>query len=315
MPRRDSPLRTAVPALLRTTGALSPALGGRLALRVFFRTSPRMAVRASEAATHESARQERLRVNGKPVVAYRWGAEQAPTVLLLHGWGGRAAQFSPLVRELVAEGLAVVAFDAPAHGASGWRRTDIRDWLEAIRRLEPRRGFVAVIGHSFGGLAALTAVRAGLRTGAVAVVASAASPATFRRVFADGVGLDAATRKRFDARFRARLGVDAEAETRRYDAVADPLPESVRLLVVHDGRDRTMPDADALRLHAAHGDRSTLLRTEGLGHARILGDDRVLDALVALATGAAAREDPGNVVTVREEAAEKEAEHPARLGR
>jgi len=301
MPRRERPLRAAAPALLRIAGALSPALGGRLALRAFFRTSPRMRVRDAEAATHESTRQERLRVNGKPVVAYRWGGEQAPAVLLLHGWGGRATQFAPLVRELVAEGLSVVAFDAPAHGASGGRRTDIRDWLEAIRQLDPGPGFVAVVGHSFGGLAALTAVRDGLRTGAVAVIASAASPATFRRVFADGVGLDPATRERFDARFRARLGVDADEETRRYDAVADPLPDGVRLLVAHDRRDRLMPDADALRLHAAHGARSTLLRTEGLGHARILGDDRVLDALVALATGAVA--------------GEEDAGRPVRLGR
>lgn len=286
MPRRDRRAHTAVPALLRAVGAVSPALGGRLTLQAFFRSSPRMPVRDAEAATHQAARQERLRVNGKEIVAYRWGAKRDPAVLLLHGWGGRAAQFAPLVRDLVAEGLSVVAFDAPAHGASGGHRTDIRDWLEAIRQLDPGSGFVAVIGHSFGGLAALTAVRDGLRTPAVAVIASAASPATFRRVFADGIGLDAETRRRFDARFRARLGVDEDEESRRYDAVTGPLPDDARLLVVHDRRDRTMPDADALRLHAAHADRSTLLRTEGLGHARILVDDRVLDALVALATGA-----------------------------
>jgi hypothetical protein len=46
-----------------------------------------------------------------------------------------------------------------------------------------------------------------------------------------------------------------------------------------------MPDTDSLRLHEAHGERSRLLQTSGLGHNRILVADPVLDALVAFTTG------------------------------
>ncbi|MDR6866636.1 pimeloyl-ACP methyl ester carboxylesterase [Microbacterium resistens] len=280
MPRSDQLIRSA----LRASGAVSPALGASLALRTFFATAPRMAVREADAATDLDARRRRVTVRGNEVVAYQWG-DGTETALLLHGWRGRASQFSPLVRELVAAGLRVVSFDAPAHGASKGRRTDIRDWLEAVRLLDDGTGFDTIIGHSFGGLAALTAARHGVRARAVAVVSGAASPAAFLRVFGEGLGLDAATRARFEERFRARMGVDAADLVAQYDAVADPLPPGVELLVVHDRADRQMPDTDALRLHEAHGGRSTLLRTEGLGHSRILADDRVLDALVSLTTG------------------------------
>src|SRR6478609_3042547 len=106
--------------------AVSPRLGGRVALGAFFATGRRMPVRADDIETHLRAQRGRVVVRGHDLATYRWGGGDR-TVLLLHGWRGRASQFAPLVRELVAEGFHVVAFDAPAHGDSPGRNTDIRD--------------------------------------------------------------------------------------------------------------------------------------------------------------------------------------------
>lgn len=275
-----------VPALLprgvRAAAAISPRFGGDIAYRLFFTTSPRMTVRTADAPTHGDARRGRLRVRGVEVVTYEWGTGPR-TVLLLHGWRGRASQFAPLVRELVAEGFRVVAFDAPAHGASGGRRTDIRDWVDAAEQLQERHGpFAAIIGHSFGALAAATAARSTVPTRAVAAIAGAASPDAFLAEFARELHLDARTATRLAVRFRRRLDVDEATVSARYDAARHPLPDSTALLVVHDRDDRRMPDDDSLRLHRAHGERSRLLRTDGLGHTRVLSADAVLDAVVAL---------------------------------
>lgn len=267
---------------IRTLGAVSPDLSARLALRLFFTTTPRMAVRDADRATHEEARQERIRLRGSDVVVYHWGRGER-AVLLLHGWQGRASQFAPLVRELVAEGFRVVAFDAPAHGGSGGRRTDLRDWVELAERLGRTDGpFDALVGHSFGGLAALTAARTGTPVPRVAAIASAASPTAFLTEFSRGLGLSPAVASRFTRRFAARFGLDAAGIAAAYDAVGDPLPDGTELLVVHDRGDRRMPEADALRLHAAHAGRSRLLRTEGYGHNRVLQADAVLDAVLDL---------------------------------
>ena len=278
-----------VPALLarsiHATAAVSPMLAGDLAHRLFFTTSPRMTVRDADTATHADARRGRLTVRGAEVVTYDWG-RGSRTVLLLHGWRGRASQFAPLVRELVAEGFHVVAFDAPAHGSSRGRRTDIRDWVDAAEQLQAVHGaFVAIIGHSFGALAALTIARSTVPAPAVVAIAGAASPDAFLAEFARELHLDAPTTARLAERFRRRLGVDAATVSARYDAVAHPLPDGTALLVVHDRDDRRMPDSDSLRLHEAHGSRSRLLRTEGFGHTRVLSADATLDALIALATG------------------------------
>ncbi|WP_217184945.1 alpha/beta hydrolase [Streptomyces sp. AC495_CC817] len=280
---------------IRGTAVVSPALAGDLAYRAFFSTAPAMRVHPRDEATHTAACTGRLRVRDTDVVTYEWGAGDR-TVLLLHGWRGRASQFAPLVRELVAEGLRVVAFDAPAHGSSGGRRTDVRDWVDAAEQLQAMHGpFAALIGHSFGALAALTAARTDVPTETVVVIAGAASPAAFVDEFAREFRLGAPTRARLERRFRERLGVDEEQLIRRYDAALHPLPEPTALLVAHDRGDRRMPDADVLRLQASHAGRSQLVRTEGFGHTRILQADAVLDAVVAALQGTQSRAGAGQI--------------------
>lgn len=268
---------------IRAAGAVSPRLAGRLALRLFFTTAPRMAVRDSDLATHRDAQRERIPIHGSEIAAYRWGRGER-AVLLMHGWQGRASQFAPLVRELVAEGFRVVSFDAPAHGDSPGRSTDLRDWVTAAEQLQRGDGpFHAIVGHSFGGLAALTAARTTVPTPRVAVIAGASAPTAFLAEFSRTLRLEPAVAARFEQRFGARFGLDREGIAAAYDAEQNPLPSGTELLVVHDRADRRMPDADALRLHAAHAGRSHLLRTEGFGHNRVLQADPVLDAVVAFA--------------------------------
>ncbi|UFU08185.1 alpha/beta fold hydrolase [Ruania halotolerans] len=290
-----STLSTLIGRSLRFVGALSPPLAARLALRAFFTTAPRIAVRDTDAATDLAARVRLLRVRGRLLTTYEWGTGER-TVLLLHGWRGRASQFAPLIRELTYEGFRVVSFDAPAHGRSVGGRADIRDWVAAAEALHARYGqFRAIVGHSLGGLAALTVARSIAPTEFVAVVSGVGSPDPFMSAFARDFRLDARTAGRVKARFLARLGEDERSASLRYDAVLHPLPPGTELLVVHDIGDRRMPDTDARRLHEVHAERSRMLHTTGFGHTRILTSDTFLDAVTAVATGGlAALDDPSS---------------------
>ncbi|MFF3065912.1 alpha/beta fold hydrolase [Oerskovia sp. NPDC057915] len=284
-------LHTLVGRTLRAVGTMSPTLAGRLALRSFFVTTPRTPVRDADVDTHHSALRTRLAVHGRELVVHEWGTGRE-TVLVLHGWRGRASQLAPLVRELVAEGFHVVSFDAPAHGDSPGARADIRDWVAAAESLERLHGpFRAIVGHSLGSLAALTVARTSVRTGRVAVVSGVGGPDAFLTEFARELHLDHATRTQLEARFHDRLGEDRASMAARYDAVAHPLPAGTELLVVHDRGDRRMPDHDALRLHAAHAGRSTMVRTSGSGHTSVLSADVALDALTAFVRGGLAAVD------------------------
>ncbi len=277
-------VRTQV-AAIRAADRVSPEVAGRLAMPLFRQVLPKLPLRREDRAVHEGAERGALRVRGRDIVTYSWGYGP-DTVLLVHGWRGRASQFGPIVRELRAEGFRLVSFDAPANGESAGRHTDIRDYLAAIDALQSRHGmFRAVIGHSFGALAALTAVREGTAAGGVVAIAGMADARYLVDSFAERLALSAATADVLAREFARRVLPDVSDPYRRVDSVAAPLPSDTPLLVVHDRGDREVAVGESLRLHAAHGERSRLVLTNGSGHTRVLGADPTLDAVTAFVTG------------------------------
>lgn len=279
------PATTLALTAVRAADRVSPELAGRLAMPLFRQVRPALPVRPGDRAVHEAAERGTITVRGREVVTYAWG-HGARTVLVVHGWRGRASQFGPIVRELRSEGLRVIAFDAPANGDSAGRHTDIRDFIAAIDELQRRHGmFRAIVGHSFGALAALTTVREGTATGGVVAIAGMADARYLVDSFADRVGMGPASADVLARRFAARVLPDVAEPFARFDAVADPLPDGVPLLVVHDRGDREVAVGESMRLHAAHGERSRLVITEGAGHSRVLGADPTLDAVTAFVVG------------------------------
>jgi pimeloyl-ACP methyl ester carboxylesterase len=270
---------------VRTVGAASPAAASAIALDLFMRVGRRAPVRTADEATMDAARRSSVSVAGLgrhpiDVVVYEWGRGDR-VVALAHGWRGRSSQFAPLVRDLVFEGYRVVAFDAPAHGESGGRRTYLFDWIDALREIQRRHGdFHAVIGHSFGALGALVAVADGLRTERVVTVAAPADADTLLTQFRGALGYDdrtaAALRRRFAHRF---FPTEANPFT-RISAAARPLPHGIRLVLAHDEGDRQVPFGEAARLAAVNVG-ATVIATQGLGHGRILVSDEFLDAALA----------------------------------
>ena len=90
---------------------------------------------------------------GDDLYARKWGA--GPLVVLVHGWGGAAAQWHKVAPVLVKDGYTVVAPDISGHGDS--KGTDIRfDYF--YKDLKTLFNFLgaeephALIGHSAGGL-------------------------------------------------------------------------------------------------------------------------------------------------------------------
>lgn len=281
------PAVIATVAAVRAADRVAPSLAARIALPLVRQAGPALTVREHDRAVHETARRSTITVRGTRVAVSEWG-EGPEVVLLAHGWRGRASQFAPIVRELRAEGFRLVAFDAPANGDSGGRRTDIRDWLAAIELLQAQHGrFHTIIGHSFGALAALTAVHEGTATGGVVAIAGVSRANYVIDAFAGRLGLTAgATDALASAFVRSIYPNSPEAAVwERFDAAAHPLPDDVPLLLVHDDADREVLAAESRRLHAAHGERARLVITHGTGHLRVLGADPTLDAVTAFTTG------------------------------
>lgn len=206
--------------------------------------------------------------------ALRWGS--GPTVLLMHGWEGRPTQFAALIRGLVAAGYGVVALDAPAHGRSPGQEANVvlfaRALLEAASELPPLQ---AVIGHSMGGASALLATQMGLRSAALVSIAAPSRILTMLRGFARHMGLPPLARSHFIRLVEEKAGMPAaQLDVQRYQL---ELPG----LIVHAEDDPLVPVGEAELIHRAWFDSQLLCLPAG-GHQRLLGDPRLLQAVLAL---------------------------------
>lgn len=312
----DAALAAAATAV-RTAGAVSPRWGAAVGMPLFGRVAKPRPVHPGDGPTMSRARRGRVRIpgidrRGADVDTYEWG-EGTRVVVLAHGWDGRAAQFSRLVREFVVEGYRVVSFDAPAHGSSAGRRTYLVDWLDVFTVLQQRHGrFEAMIGHSFGGLATLVGAAGGTDAARIVTIAAPADADLLLRQFQGMLGYSDAVSAAMRERFASRYFPGERDPFAWLSTVRRPLPAAVPLLVVHDEGDRVVPFGESARIATANPG-ARLLATTGLGHNRILAADVVLDAVVDFVTspqvaGPAELAEPAALSELAEPAA---ARHPA----
>ncbi len=262
---------------LSLVGLPAPSIAGQWATKLFLATR-RGRSRTAPAAPLGATT---IRVgNGTGRDAYVWGHSGA-IVVLIHGWGSDSAAMCSLVRPLRERGYRVVAFDAPAHGVNHGNKTTMTEFVAAVREVldqfEPTASLRAIVGHSLGGLAAVAAVRSARRLPQRLVLVSA--PSSLNEALRGFVGFWQLSRAIQDC-IRDELsrshGVPIEHWDVRTLADRDRFPA----LVVHDRKDQFVPVDEARIVAGALGETTRVEVTEGLGHARILGDRRTT-ALVA----------------------------------
>ncbi|SEC05427.1 alpha/beta hydrolase [Streptomyces sp. TLI_105] len=284
------PMAPLIRTALNATARLAPGPAGHWAFHLFVRPLGRARLRPDEAALLASARTDRLRVRDKEVVTYAWGDGRRP-VLLVHGWSSRASRLGAFAEELLARGYSPVAFDAPGHGDSSGKASNIVEYREIIRELHARHGdFEAVVAHSFGVLAALFALRDGVRTSRFVGLGGVGSFDMVLEGFRAGLDLDERVMRAMRAYVERRLVPGEPGAWERFGADHAPDELGAPVLLFHDEDDDTVPLAQARFLAGAHGERARLVVTRGLGHRRILADADVVAEAVEFATAGAATE-------------------------
>ena len=280
MPQKSTIGRTFVLGGLRavftTASAISPELAAAGAKPLFLSTR-RHPVPARERTYLQNAERVELPGNPGPLAAWLWGREGAPTVVLLHGWEGRGSQLGAFVAPLVAAGFRVVALDAPGHGDSPGRSSSLVAIASALRLAGERYGPLAgVVAHSAGTVGAVHSISRGLAVDRLVCVAPGVDLEAYMLDFARLFGLSADVSRALKLRIERHVGVTMrELDPRR--AAADL---RIPLLVIHDRSDREAPFAGGEAL-ARSWPGARLLATEGLGHTRILWDEKVISAATA----------------------------------
>jgi pimeloyl-ACP methyl ester carboxylesterase len=245
----------------------------RIAERVWF-TPPRPSHRAHarDARALETVEPISLTVDGRPRPGFVTG--EGPLMVLVHGWGGRAAQMLDLARSAAGNGYRAVAIDSPGHNTDDRRTSDGFQMAAGLEAVEASFGPPAgVIAHSLGAMATVMAF--GDRPPDVAVwLAPVLDVRDSLQVFSHRAKLAPWTARSLRRRVEKFIGDWWPALTAGAEA---DLP-GTELLIVHDPAD---PDSD-FDLSAALADRrpkTRLVEAPGTGHNLLLRDPTAIDAV------------------------------------
>lgn len=201
------------------------------------------------------------------IKAWRWGNSEA-IVGLVHGWSGRGSQFYAWIEPLLAAGLSVVTYDAPAHGDSPGVVSSLPEMAQSLLAVQAATGpWVGVASHSLGAAATLFALEFGLQAERVILIASPSEIGRSIGFFGKAMGLPTAVRQEMQTRLERRLGL--EIDTINLHQMASRRSE--KALLLHDLDDRQVNWNNSERLNQAWQG-SHLLTTKGLGHSRILSN-------------------------------------------
>lgn len=272
--------RLLVPSYILATGkiltAVSPFLASRFAAKLFLTPFTYKLPKREERMDKES-RQEKLILPHyqREIVVYHYG-NSPKKILLAHGWSGRGTQLAVMAEELLKAGYSVVSFDAPAHGKASGKRSMMPHFIEAIEVLEKKYGpFEAVIGHSLGGMSSLKAVSDGLPVKKLVIIGTANSVTRITQEFAQNMKMNDRVAAKMKAYFDNKFGVDMDSLSGAVSAEGVKIPT----LVVHDEHDVDVHVSSAHEIHEKL-ENSELYLTEGLGHRRILGNQKVIHKII-----------------------------------
>ena len=249
-------------------GRIFPNTAAKLAFR-FFSTPRHRARHKISDPILERARLFELLYGGQILKAYEWGRGEK-TVLLVHGWESRGTALRSFVPPLVEMGYRVVAFDGPAHGNSGGKRTNLPHFGGAVRAVINHLGGVyGMICHSFGGASTVFALWNIDPRIQVEKLVLLAVPNRMSHVIASAaksMNLPRVVTRKFKSIIEEKLNLPIEAANleNAYGKI-----KVTDALIVHDKADPVVPFSGSRALFEAW-DNASMIVTEGLGHYRLI---------------------------------------------
>jgi len=255
----------------KTLEAVSRPLAVKFMMRLF--TTPiRHKTPKREEEMNRNSRQELVAVPSlrKSINVYHLGEGQRK-VLLVHGWSGRGTQLHSIAAKLIKNGFSTISFDAPAHGKSTGKTSDMTEFIASILLLEQKYGpFEYAIGHSLGAMAVLNAVKRGLKIKKAVTIGSGDIIKDIMDDFTKKLGMDIATGSMMIHKFEKKFGQTIN----NYSAYIAAREVTIPVLMFHDNDDADVPVSAAHHIKENLAD-ATLIITNGLGHRKILGDKTV----------------------------------------
>ena len=251
---------------------VSPKIASEWAWKLFF-TPFRFKPPIAEVEIAEKGDLFKINVENIEIQGYEWGTGDK-TILVLHGWSGRATQFRKFIDPFNEVGYKVVAIDGPSHGRSSGKTTHIMEFVKVLKAVKLKFPEIdSIIAHSFGGAASMMAIREGLE---IKRLINIGTPTDGDYIIADFLRRINGKPKSGEL-FKQKI-IDMFHKPFSYFTIKESIKymrEDFELLVIHDKNDKEVPLQNALDI-SEHAN-TKLIITEGLGHMRILKDMSVIN--------------------------------------
>lgn len=261
----------------RVGSIISPAGTAKLAVRMF--CTPAIKSRKELPAIFAAGVPVSFELKGLTVKGYRWNHPSPQKALILHGFNSDITNFEQFVAPLLQEGYEVMAFDAPAHGASQGRQINAMLYCDMIVSIHQLFGPVqSFIGHSLGGLAlalAMEKIEHNHETKIVLIAPATESATAFDQFFNLFQIRRIRIRELFEEQIIKITGFPVSwfSITRAMDHI------HARVLWIHDAGDTITPLSDTETLRNKNYPALQFVITNGLGHRRIYRDQKVIEKI------------------------------------
>ncbi|MFK7950092.1 MAG: alpha/beta fold hydrolase [Saprospiraceae bacterium] len=257
--------------------ALFPSMAAKQVYKVM--SNPRVRkLRAFEEEILAKAVKERIAYKNGEIQLYKWGNSTDKTIFLVHGWEGQAGNFGGLIDILLKKKYYVVAFDAPSHGRSTKRSTNMFEFVELVTKLVKTHQPASIISHSFGSVTTLM-VLSNLREMSIEQWFVVTTPHNFKDRINDVKQFLGVTERTIDKviyQFESDTGY--KLDNLNVDYYGDKVPHVKEVVIVHSKSDKILPIDSARFAHKAIP-HSELIELDDLGHYAILWSDALKEVL------------------------------------
>ncbi len=255
---------------------INPKLAAKKAFATF--CTPRIyKVGEKEAKILAEATHSALMFKDRSLKTYEWNTINATqTALLIHGWEGHAGNLGAFVPLLLSKGYNVVAFDAPAHGLSEGKTTNLVDFGEAIYEvLKTKTNVNTVVAHSMGSGALVWALHKHPEIN-LKQVAMLTTPRSIAKITDDYAAYINLGKKTVAHIFEIVNGISGMHPTLMSVENLASATAINTALIIHDTTDKMIPYYNSEAVAKAWP-RATLHTTTGIGHYRMLWHKDVIE--------------------------------------
>ncbi len=267
-------------AIAKALQFFSTSLAAKFGSKLFI-TPIKFSMPKREKVMLESAQKKTITVPAisKEIHVLSYGYSQKK-VLLVHGWAGRSTQLFMIADKLLEKGYMVISFDGPSHGESTGKTTMMPEFLDTIKEINAQFGpFDAAVGHSFGGMCLLNAIAEDFEIKKLVTVGSADKISDVILNFTNNLKVKPIVAKKIKKGFDNQWKTDIDLHSSSVVAKKVTIPT----LVVHDSKDGDVPVSSAIQIRQSLQN-GKLLITNGLGHTKILRNQKVTTSIVDFIT-------------------------------